>query len=406
MKVLFKRPFMIALVESCLLSLLGLFCLTAVAQDQLEIKIAMIGIDEKPHLPLSLIDLPIKDPAVPGALMAVKENNQTGTFTGQVFDFTHHLISDDESVDKIAMELLANDVSLFVADLPMEQLLKLADSLKDDGLVFNVRAQDDEIRNQQCRPNLFHLTPSRAMKTDALVQYLVWKRWQEWLVIVGGNAEDQAYLSALQRSAKRFNGKILEIKPWTFDAGSRRTDSGHVLAQQQVPVATRGKDHQILIVADEADEFGEYLIYRTDSPRPVAGTQGLIATSWHRSHEQWGGTQLQRRFFKLSGRDMTPRDYTAWMAVRAIGEATTKINSADHNLIRQFLFSDEFKLAAFKGVALTFRPWNGQLRQPILVVGPRMLVSVSPQDKFLHQFSTLDTLGYDQPESGCQAFNK
>jgi hypothetical protein len=30
------------------------------------------------------------------------------------------------------------------------------------------------------------------------------------------------------------------------------------------------------------------------------------------------------------------------------------------------------------------------------------VVSVSPQEGFLHQFSELDTLGYDQPESGCK----
>ena len=406
MKKLFKILMKRNAIKFCLLCLLYQFSWVAIAQDTLTIKIAMIGVDEKPHLPLSLIDLPIENPAVPGALMGVKENNQTGTFTGQVFDFNHYLISEENSLETLVAKLQADGIALFIADLPQQQLLQLADLIADNGLVFNVRAQDDELRNQQCRNNLLHMTPSRAMKTDALVQYLVWKRWQEWMVVVGGNPEDQAYLSALERSAKRFNGKIREVKPWTFDAGSRRTDSGHVLAQQQVPVATRGEQHQVLIVVDEADEFGEYLIYRTDSPRPVAGTQGLVATSWHRSHEQWGGTQLQRRFFKLSGRDMKPRDYAAWMGIRSIGEATTKINSADHKQIKEFLFGDDFKLAAFKGLALTFRPWNGQLRQPILVVGPRMLVSVSPQDKFLHQFSTLDTLGYDEPESGCQAFKK
>ena len=390
--------------KAVVLSTLCLLSWAVVAQEKLVIKIAMISVDEKPHLPLSLIDLPIEDPAVPGALMAIKENNQTGTFTGQVFEFSQHLITEEKTVEALASELLAKGIALFVADLSMAPLLVLADSVGDKGLVFNVRAEDDELRNEQCRANLLHLTPSRSMKTDALVQYLVWKRWQEWLVIAGPHPQDQAFLAALERSAKRFNGKIQEVKPWNFDAGSRRSDSGHVLAQQEVPVATRGDDHQVLMVADEADEFGEYLMYRTDSPRPVAGTQGLVATSWHRSHEQWGGTQLQRRFHKLAGRDMKPRDYTAWMAVRSIGEATTKINTADHNEIKDFLFSDQFKLAAFKGLGLTFRPWNGQMRQPILVVGPRMLVSVSPQDKFLHQFSTLDTLGYDEPESACQAF--
>ena len=393
------------IVTQCLILCLACFAVSNnYAEEKLTIRIAMIGLDEKPHIPLSLIDLPIEDPALPGAIMAINENNQTGVFTGQLFEFEHHLLSDEIPLSQMVENLMAKDFHLLIADLPKASLLELTDLVKENGLIFNVRAEDDELRNSECRANLLHMAPSRSMKTDALVQYLVWKQWQSWLVIAGANPEDQAYLSALERSAKRFNGKIVEVKQWNFDAGSRRTDSGHVLAQQEVPVATRGDDHQVLIAIDEADEFGEYLQYRTDSPRPVAGTQGLIATNWHRSHEQWGGTQLQRRFLKSSGRDMLPRDYAAWMAVRAIGEATVKTNSADYQQIQAFLFTDEFKLAAFKGVPLSFRDWNGQLRQPVLVVGPRMLVSVSPQKKFLHQFSTLDTLGYDRPESTCKAF--
>ena len=62
----------------------------------------------------------------------------------------------------------------------------------------------------------------------------------------------------------------------------------------------------------------------------------------------------------------------------------------------------DFELAGFKGQKLTFRPWNWQLRQPILLAAPRALVSVSPQEGFLHERSLLDTLGYDAPESGCE----
>ena len=172
---LFKMLFNGRVFDHCLLCIFCLFTSAVPAQDQLNIKIAMIGVDEKPHLPLSLIDLPVKDPALPGALMAVKENNQTGTFTGQVFDFSHHLISVDKPVEQLAEELQSDGVALFIADLPVDQLLKLSDSLAENGLVFNTRAQDDQLRNHQCRQNVLHVTPSRAMKTDALVQYLVWK---------------------------------------------------------------------------------------------------------------------------------------------------------------------------------------------------------------------------------------
>jgi ABC transporter substrate binding protein (PQQ-dependent alcohol dehydrogenase system) len=58
--------------------------------------------------------------------------------------------------------------------------------------------------------------------------------------------------------------------------------------------------------------------------------------------------------------------------------------------------------AGYKGATLSFRSWDGQLRQPVLLADARALVSVSPQPGFLHQFSELDTLGIDKPETKCR----
>ena len=165
---------------------------------------------------------------------------------------------------------------------------------------------------------------------------------------------------------------------------------------------TQGVDHDILVVADEFGEFGEYLAYRTWLPRPVAGTQGLIPTSWHRTHEQWGAAQLQSRFLKAAGRQMTPLDYQVWASVRAIGEAATRTRSSDFQGIKDYMLGESFDLAGFKGQKLTFREWNRQLRQPILLAGPTAMVSVSPQQGFLHPQSPLDSLGLDEPESRCR----
>ena len=68
--------------------------------------------------------------------------------------------------------------------------------------------------------------------------------------------------------------------------------------------------------------------------------------------------------------------------------------------------SPEFELAAFKGQKLTYRAWNGQLRQPILLATAKILVTISPQQGFLHQLTELDTLGVDKPETKCKAFAK
>jgi ABC transporter substrate binding protein (PQQ-dependent alcohol dehydrogenase system) len=245
--------------------------------------------------------------------------------------------------------------------------------------------------------------PNRAMKADALAQYLVSKQWMRWVLIEGSNPDDKAFGEAIRRAAKRFAGKIVEERTYAFTAGSRRSDTGQAqIRKQMTDLTQRLPEHDVLIVADESEVFGDYLPYRTWDPRPVVGTQGLVPTTWHRSQEQWGGTQIQRRFIKAANRPMLERDFTGWMAGRVFGESVTRINTTDPKAMRDYILSDQFELAAFKGQGLTFRRWDQQLRQPILLASPLMLVSVSPQEGFLHQRTPLDSLGYDEPDSQCR----
>ena len=141
---------------------------------------------------------------------------------------------------------------------------------------------------------------------------------------------------------------------------------------------------------------------RTDTPRPVAGTHGLVAVAWHRSFEEYAGTQMQNRFEKKTGRIMTERDYTAWLAVRIVGEAVVRTGHNDAASVRAYILSDKFEVAGFKGQGMNFRAWDLQLRQPILLAGPRALVSISPQEGFLHPKYLTDTLGFDEPETKCR----
>jgi len=160
--------------------------------------------------------------------------------------------------------------------------------------------------------------------------------------------------------------------------------------------------YDVLVAADESEVFASYLPYRTWDPRPVAGSAGLVPTSWDASHDQWGAVQLQDRFTKKFARRMTARDMQAWTAVRMIGEGAARTRSTDPSTLLNFMRGPDFALAAFKGRPLTLRDWNQQLRQPILLADGRMVVSVSPQEGFLHQVSELDTLGIDRPESKCK----
>src|SRR5690606_20066646 len=139
-----------------------------------------------------------------------------------------------------------------------------------------IRSSDDELRGVNCRSNLFHITPSYAMRADALAQYLLWKKWRRWFLIVGQHPADLAYARAIHRAAQRFGAKIVEERTYEFDAGSRRTDSGHQQIQTQMPMLTQGApSHDVVFVSDVGEAFGDYLMFRTSEPRPVVGTHGL-----------------------------------------------------------------------------------------------------------------------------------
>jgi ABC transporter substrate binding protein (PQQ-dependent alcohol dehydrogenase system) len=288
-------------------------------------------------------------------------------------------------------------------------LLKLADAVKGkDAIIINYGAPDERLREEDCRPNVLHSAPSRAMLADALAQYLIWKKWNRWLLVLGPRDEDKLYADAIRRAAKRFGGKIVEERPFTYETGtSRRSDGGYEQIQQQIPTFTQSApEYDVLIVADEANVFGDYFPYRTWDARPVAGTSGLVAASWHPAIELWGGTQFQNRFKRLADRYLRPEDYNAWLAARMVGEAASRTKSNGFKELSTYMHSPQFEVAGFKGVGLSVRNWNGQVRQPIPVTTPKLLVTVSPQPGFLHQTSELDTLGVDKPETKCKAYTQ
>ena len=393
---------MIRFAVVALVIVLGLD-LAARAQDTLDIKIGYLRRAQRQET-ISLVQMPPPDNGVAGAQMAAKDNDTTGRFLNQRYALVDlHLKAGDDPAMAVA-ELARQGIALIVVDLPADDLLKAADAGKADRILFfNAAATDDRLRQKDCRANIVHTAPSRAMLADGLAQYLVWKKWVRWFLVVGSHERDKLFAAALTRAANRFGAKIVQQREFKDTGGARRTDSGVVQIQQQMPVFTQeAPSYDVLVVADESEVFANNLPYRTWDPRPVAGSAGLVPTSWDASNSLWGGIQMQDRFIAQFKRLMTALDMQAWTAVRMIGEAASRQNSADPKTILDFLKGPELALGAFKGQKLTLRDWDLQLRQPILLTDGRTIVSVSPQQGFLHQFSELDTLGYDRPETQCK----
>ncbi|WP_315292365.1 ABC transporter substrate-binding protein [Pseudomonas oleovorans] len=376
----------------CLVATLGLA--TNAAANDLQIRIGYLG-HLPPHGPLlsNVIPEPT-DAGQRGAELAIADSNSTGRFLKQSYSLEAAESEDAATLLTTADDLHAQGIRLFVVNAPAATLRQLSQRLPDS-LLLNAGSADDGLRREQCLGNVLHTLPSRAMLADALAQFLAVRKWTRWLLVTGGTEDDIAYADALKRAAKRFGHKIVGEKPWSFDNDQRRS------AQAEMPLFTQASEYDVVLVADERGDFGEYLPYNTWYPRPVAGTQGLTPTAWHKTVETFGAAQLQKRFEELAGRWMNDRDFAAWMAVRSLATAITKQRAAEPQGIRHLLLSEQLPLDGFKGRKLSFRPWNGELRQPLPLVHPRALVSTSPQDGFLHPSNEMDSLGYDRPEVSC-----
>ncbi|MDO6585417.1 ABC transporter substrate-binding protein [Salipiger sp. 1_MG-2023] len=373
--------------------------LSAAAASETTLRIGYLGVDRIAPPVLSNLDPDPADLGVAGARLGLSDNATTGRFMGQTWQMEETRVPPGGDALAAARAALAS-TKLLVIDAPAGTLLQIADLPEAQGaLLFNATAPETRLRSMDCRANLLHSAPSNAMRADALAQFLVSRRWSDVALISGPHPEDIAFADALKASAQKFQLDLVGEKPWRFDADMRRS------ASSEVPLFTQELgDHDVLLIADETHDFGRYIAYNTWDPRPVAGSEELVPEAWAPVMEQWGAAQLQSRFEDSAQRDMRSADYGAWAALRTLGEAVTRTGSDDLATLRAYILSDAFELAGFKGRPLSYRDWNGQLRQPIPLVTARAVVASAPLEGFLHQGNELDTLGLDAPDSACTAF--
>ncbi len=362
--------------------------------------VPILYVEQKFERPATLSGLtPVpEDLGLKGAELATLQNVGAGKFADLDFTLDVLVAKSGESLT----DLLAAQINLpnaIIINAPADEMLKIADLPNMQGkLLFNAASRDENLREENCRANLLHTIPSRAMLADALAQFLRQKRWNNWLLLPGSKPADQALNSAFKKSAEKFGFTIVAEKPWALEGDMRES------AGTEIPLITQGTDYDVVVVSDESNDWGPLIPYNTDLPRPVVGTHGLMTTGWSNVIEPWGAVQLQNDFEVLAKRPMREIDYAVYIAARAVGEAALRVDASDPKILRDYVMSEELNLSAYKGRGLTFRRWNGQLRQPIHLVTNETQVAIAPFEEFLHEFSDLDTLGLDKPETRCTKF--
>ncbi|WP_375263320.1 ABC transporter substrate-binding protein [Palleronia sp.] len=336
----------------------------------------------------------------PGAEVGIEDASMVGRVMG--IDFTL-LTAREASVEALAeiVKTWVRDEGMhfLLADLAAPDLLSLSDALSDlPVLIFNLTAGDDVLRGAKCRANVLHIAPSDAMRTDALVQYLVDRGWPR-IAILAGEAEADAQLAeAMRRSAAKYGAEIVAEAPFALTADPRRRKESNIALM----TADMGNP-DVYFVADDSGEFDRYVSFQTALPRPVTGTAGLTPQAWHWSWHRHGAPQLQHRFEELATpRRMNDGGWAAWVAVKAVMQAAMRSDPADFDAMRDFLRGEDLRLDGSKGTPMSFRPWDGQLRQPILLSTADATIARAPLEAFPHRLNDLDTLGMDAPESACE----
>ncbi len=366
------------------------------------LSVTYLGLVHPHPAPSAVLAAPTPDDALQGAKLGISDDNTTGKFLNQAFALVPTLSPDGKTLLADFQAALKAGQRLFIVDAPAPLLLHMADSPgAGAALILDATSIDDALRGADCRGNMLHILPDRAMLADALMQYLVTKNWRRIMLLVGKTPQDALYADAIRHSAAKYEVRVVADRKWDFNPAAQQADTGHYEVNAEVDKATQGPNYDVLVVADEEGNFGNQVAYRTFRPRPEAGTQGLVPAAWSPVMDEYASTELQLRFRRLAKRDMNDAAYGGWLAARALGEGATRTQSLDPAKITAYIRGPKFVLSGYKGPPFSFRPWDGQLRQPVVLADTVSLVTIAPLPGFLHQTNTLDTLGVDKPETTC-----
>jgi ABC transporter substrate binding protein (PQQ-dependent alcohol dehydrogenase system) len=324
--------------------------------------------------------------------MAIDENRLELESAGLDISIAPQAVANLEGARAAALAAEKSGAAVLLTDLPAAWTLSVADAVKIP--VLNLSEAADSLRQQDCRARLFHLIPSERMRADALAQTLVARKWSKLLLLTGPSALDQQRAVTVQASIKRFGLQVVATKPFKLSADPRERDLANPL------LLTAGSAYDAVWVVDSDGEFARGLPYRTVLPRPVVGDAGLVALAWHAQFERFGAPQVVRRFAKANKRAMTAQDWAAWMAGKALVAALTAAPKGPASAWATALAKTP--LDGSKGTNMSFRAWDGQLRQPLVLSDGQGVIGTAPVEGMMHPSDALDTLGADAPENLCK----
>ena len=337
-------------------------------------------------------------PPIAGAELGLKDVSTLGRAANVHFILEHHSVPADGDVSSDIASLAATHPAMVLLDLTHDDIVTAAKAVPVGALaLINIRDTSDDLRRTLCGTALFHTIPSQSAYSDALAQMMVRKNWKRILTLFGPEPEDQELAKIFATSAKKFGAKIVDTKPFIAGNDPRKRE------ENSTALMTGDSDYDVIYVADTTGDFGRFVEFRQIKPRPIIGSEGLEASAWHRAAERYGAPQVNHRFERDAGRPMSDMDWSAWVAVKALAEAVAREKAMTGPAISEALLSGKIDVEMTKGIPGSFRAWDHQLRQPIMLHTADAVIAMAPIEGFLHENSILDTLGLSDRDTNCKA---
>ena len=337
-------------------------------------------------------------PPIAGAELGLKDVSTLGRAANVHFILEHHSVPADGDVSSDIASLAATHPAMVLLDLTHDDIVTAAKAVPVGALaLINIRDTSDDLRRTLCGTALFHTIPSQSAYSDALAQMMVRKNWKRILTLFGPEPEDQELAKIFATSAKKFGAKIVDTKPFIAGNDPRKRE------ENSTALMTGDSDYDVIYVADTTGDFGRFVEFRQIKPRPIIGSEGLEASAWHRAAERYGAPQVNHRFERDAGRPMSDMDWSAWVAVKALAEAVAREKAMTGPAISAALLSGKIDIEMTKGIPGSFRAWDHQLRQPIMLHTADAVIAMAPIEGFLHENSILDTLGLSDRDTNCKA---
>jgi ABC transporter substrate binding protein (PQQ-dependent alcohol dehydrogenase system) len=367
-----------------------------------EVKVGYLGLQNDvryhPEIAYARIQLSPAINPVEGARLGIDDLRIVDNAVNLNLSLDEQMAKDGNDALAKIQAMAAAGERFVILDLPgdmVAQLIPATVNLKIT--LLNATAPEDGLRNF-CVANLVHTGASDRMVADTYMQFLRHRNWNRVLVLYGHEKRDKLMADAFVASAQRLGVQIVDTRQFTMatDPANRELNNTALI--------TGNADYDVVYVADSLGEYARYLNYATLLARPVIGSTGLTASEWHWSWDRDGATQVTLRFQRAAegGREMSGADWSTWIAAKAVATAYAKARSTDPAKIDAYMKGNRFNIDGSKGYRMDFRPWDHQLRMPMVLATSNAVTEAAPFPEFLHQTNVLDTLGVDAPESPCK----